>query len=40
MREWHVEFERDAPDRHQAFLEFLQIPPDEIEAIRGWAREA
>ncbi len=39
MHEWHVEFESEAPDRHQAFLEFLKIPTEEIRAIRTWAQE-
>ena len=38
MINWHVEFERHAPDKHQAFLEFLCIPEDEIEAIRSFVR--
>ena len=35
MRRWHIGFERHAPDQHQAFLEFLCIPPDEITRIRS-----
>ncbi|MBU1002818.1 MAG: MerR family transcriptional regulator [Proteobacteria bacterium] len=38
MVRWHGEFERSSPDRHQAFLEFLCIPVQEIEGIRNWAR--
>ena len=38
MHRWHQEFERSAPDDHQAFLEFLQIPHDEVKAIRAWSR--
>ncbi|MBU0515047.1 MAG: MerR family transcriptional regulator [Proteobacteria bacterium] len=37
MRQWHVAFERHAPDKHQRFLEFLCVPDDEIEIIRSWA---
>jgi DNA-binding transcriptional MerR regulator len=39
MHAWHVEFERSAPDEHQEFLEFLQIPADEIAKIRKHARD-
>jgi hypothetical protein len=38
MHRWHAEFERSAPAEHQEFLEFLRIPADEIEKIRGWSR--
>jgi DNA-binding transcriptional MerR regulator len=34
MMRWHSEFERSAPAEHQEFLEFLHIPPAEIETIR------
>ena len=37
MRRWHAEFEKSAPQDHQEFLEFLHIPPDEIESIRNWS---
>jgi DNA-binding transcriptional MerR regulator len=37
MRRLHTEFERSAPDEHREFLEFLHIPPAEIEAIRAWS---
>ncbi len=40
MERWHADFERTAPDQHQAFLEFLCIPDKEILAIRHWARRA
>ena len=39
MRRWHKEFERAAPDEHQEFLEYLQIPAEEIAKIRQWSRE-
>jgi DNA-binding transcriptional MerR regulator len=35
---WHSEFERQSPEKHQQFLEFLCIPDAEIEAIRARAR--
>lgn len=36
MRKWHIQFEKAAPDEHFAFLRFLQISDEEIEAIRSW----
>jgi MerR family transcriptional regulator, thiopeptide resistance regulator len=38
MRRWHVAFERLAPDDHQAFLESIHIPAEEIRQIREGAR--
>jgi MerR family transcriptional regulator, thiopeptide resistance regulator len=35
---WHAEFERQSPDKHQQFLEFLCIPDAEIAQIRARAR--
>jgi DNA-binding transcriptional MerR regulator len=40
MRRWHQQFEKQAPEDHQQFLEYLQIPVEEIGKIRGWSREA
>ncbi len=37
MHRWHMEFERLAPESHQDFLESLNIPEDEIRAIREWS---
>jgi DNA-binding transcriptional MerR regulator len=34
MDRWHEAFERTAPDRHQCFLAFLGISPEEISGIR------
>jgi DNA-binding transcriptional MerR regulator len=39
MQRWHKQFERQAPDDHQQFLEYLQIPAQEIDSIRQWSRE-
>lgn len=39
MRDWHIQFERAAPDKHLAFLKFLQIPEREINTIRSWSIE-
>jgi len=38
MQQWHVEFERLAPEKHQEFLEFLCVPDEEIKSIRSWAK--
>jgi len=38
MHRWHAEFEKSAPEEHQEFLEFLHIPPAEIEEIRKSSR--
>ena len=38
MDRWHAEFEKAAPEDHQAFLEYLHIPKDEIVKIREWSR--
>ncbi len=35
---WHQDFERTDPEYHQRFLEFLGIPPAEIDHIREWSR--
>ena len=39
MRRWHQQFEQQAPEEHQQFLEYLQIPTEEIGRIREWSRE-
>jgi uncharacterized membrane protein len=33
MQNWHITFEREAPDQHKAFLQYLQISDVEIELI-------
>ena len=38
MLQWHVEFERLAPEKHREFLEFLCIPDEDIAQIRAWAK--
>ena len=35
MKRWHRLFEAKFPEGHQAFLEWLNIPQDEIEQIRA-----
>jgi|ERR1039458_5691215 DNA-binding transcriptional MerR regulator len=37
MRRLHTEFEQNAPNEHQEFLEFLHIPAAEIQEIRAWS---
>ena len=39
MWQWHIQFERQSPERHQKFLEMLNIPADEIRQIRALAGE-
>jgi hypothetical protein len=38
MHRLHTEFESNAPNEHQEFLEFLHIPEAEIRYIREWSR--
>jgi DNA-binding transcriptional MerR regulator len=38
MRRLHTEFENNAPNEHQEFLEFLHIPQEEIRSIRESSR--
>jgi len=38
MRRLHTEFESNAPNEHQEFLEFLHIPQEEIRTIRESSR--
>jgi DNA-binding transcriptional MerR regulator len=34
MQRWHIQFERNAPDAHHAFLRWLGISEDEVRRIR------
>jgi len=34
MMRWHQEFEAKYPEDHQSFLEWLNIPKNEIKSIR------
>ncbi len=38
MKRWHAEFEKRAPEEHQEFLQYLNIPAEEIQAIRTHSR--
>ncbi|MCG7874569.1 MAG: hypothetical protein N0C81_19165 [Candidatus Thiodiazotropha lotti] len=35
MQLWHQEFEHRHPDGHQEFLEWIDIPAEEISKIRS-----
>jgi DNA-binding transcriptional MerR regulator len=39
MHRWHEQFEKAAPEDHEQFLAYLNIPPDEIVRIREWSRK-
>ncbi len=39
MHRWHQQFEKSAPNDHQEFLQFLNIPADEISRIRERSRK-
>lgn len=34
MKRWHGLFERENPEGHQSFLEWLGLPPERIAEIR------
>lgn len=38
MTNWHIQFEKMAPEAHQEFLESLNIDSEEIERIRQKSR--
>jgi DNA-binding transcriptional MerR regulator len=38
MKQWHISFEREAPERHEAFLTRLGIDREEIKRIRLWSK--
>lgn len=38
MMNWHRVFEKRHPEAHEAFLQWLGIPTDEIADIRGRSR--
>ncbi len=39
MHRWHRQFEKSAPNDHQEFLQFLNIPAEEIAKIREWSKK-
>ncbi len=38
MHNWHKAFEKLYPEKHQAFLEHIQVDKQEIKKIREWSR--
>ncbi|WP_163350064.1 hypothetical protein [Desulfovibrio sp. JC010] len=38
MHNWHKAFEKLYPEKHQAFLEHIQVGPEEIRKIREWSK--
>jgi hypothetical protein len=38
MKQWHQVFEARHPAGHQSFLEWLALPPKEIDRIRAESR--
>jgi hypothetical protein len=34
MRKWHCEFERRYPAQHQSFLEWINLPAEDILKVR------
>ena len=34
MKRWHEMFEQENPEGHQAFLEWLGLPPERIAEVR------
>ena len=34
MQNWHKLFEKENPEGHQSFLEWLALPPEKITEIR------
>lgn len=37
MDRWHIAFEAADPERHQRFLAFLGLSPEEVSEIRAWS---
>lgn len=38
MMQWHRIFESRHPEAHQSFLQWLSLPPEEIQRIRTQSR--
>lgn len=38
MHRWHRQFEKAAPNDHEEFLKFLNIPGPEVARIRQWSK--
>lgn len=39
LKYFHTQFEKNSPDSHQLFLEFLGVADEEIECIRKFSRQ-
>ena len=39
MHRWHAQFEKSAPEEHEQFLKFLNIPDEEVKTIREQSRK-
>ena len=39
MHAWHIGLEKSMPKKHQAFLEYLGVPAEEIFEIRSWSKQ-
>ena len=38
MQRWHSEFEQRYPTQHQAFLEWIQLPAEDIRNVRSQSK--
>lgn len=38
MHRWHAAFEKQWPEAHRSFLEWLRIPTADVDRIRGASR--
>jgi len=39
MKNWHIQFEQNAPEAHQDFLESIGISESEVITIRQWSKD-
>jgi len=39
MKNWHIEFEKNAPEAHQDFLESIGLTESEMATIRQWSKD-
>jgi DNA-binding transcriptional MerR regulator len=39
MRNWHIGFEKTAPESHRRFLRYLGLAEEEIKEIQSWAKK-
>lgn len=38
MHKWHCEFERRYPTQHQAFLQWIDLSPEDILSVRNFSQ--